>query len=766
MARPMGLGNAAAARNEGRARQPRPQTTPISALLLAHDSDMDAARQLAGLLAGAGVSTLEASASAAGADAVVVFLSASGLASPDWKARVTEVTQAATRLIPVRVGQIDDRQVPARLATLNWIDWQPGNVQATFGYVVAGLFSNPGRRHLSRQLSHEAEAWLRSGRRDALLIADYQRARRMSALLRDLEADQLAAPTAVMQQFVQRSVQIARPKHRRRRTWRIVGAVGAVVALLVAAAAIPAIKLASFNNQESVVTTGDPAMLQDLPEWSAANAAALLVDGTPAEQALARVTLLRALDQPWELDALQWSIAPNSSVPFDRGRLAVISVRVGLAIINVGTQRALWTTVEPGGPYYLAVDPAGRTALGLALSGKGAIVINLVRHTVRRIAIDTEFSNGSQVSYGVLGSDGIAVVRLPGQRLEELNTITGAVSNLGAYPPIIALAGQTAKGTPTVLIRSSSGRMDLIEIPSRRVLASLSGTPSAGAGAISPDGRQAVVEGSDGQFWEIGAGHSARPTGIPVPRILSGVTWATGDRIVVASQDQRGQVYYLPRAEPLGTICTQNEGLDAVIPDSSSAVVACESPGITTFWRLPPGPLAHREPGESTASSWTSGPVTVTRSGASIDIRGPGVDSGMFEPLGGFISVIDVADNGQRVVVGDVLGEVAVIDVQPGYFAEVVAWTDPDNSPIAAVGWDNGPVATTESGQTWRIADCAGCTTIGGLLRAFRDRVTGCFTVRQLQFMAARTWQALGLRECTPQPGLPAPVTPRVLAGS
>lgn len=58
--------------------------------------------------------------------------------------------------------------------------------------------------------------------------------------------------------------------------------------------------------------------------------------------------------------------------------------------------------------------------------------------------------------------------------------------------------------------------------------------------------------------------------------------------------------------------------------------------------------------------------MTVTRSDAQVEIRGPGVNSGMFQPLSTKISVVDVADGGQRVIVGDTLGEVAVIDVEHG----------------------------------------------------------------------------------------------------
>lgn len=197
------------------------------------------------------------------ADAVVVFLSAKGLGSPEWVAQATAIMQTATRLIPVRVGTIDDEQVPGRLREVNWIDWRPGSVEATFGSVLAGMLSDPDRRDVSRRLLHEAEARVRSGRSDALLIADYRQARRMAAVLRDLAADRLAAPTDVMRQFVQRSIKVSRPKYRRRRLGVILGVGGTVLALLVASAAIPAIRLGTYDDKESVVIAGDPALLQD-----------------------------------------------------------------------------------------------------------------------------------------------------------------------------------------------------------------------------------------------------------------------------------------------------------------------------------------------------------------------------------------------------------------------------------------------------------------------------------------------------------------------
>jgi hypothetical protein len=154
--------------------------------------------------------------------------------------------------------------VPERLSELNWIDWQPGNLGATFGFVLAGLLSDPAQRDLSRQLSHEAEAWQRGGRRNEMLIADYRRARRMVHVLRDLERDKLAAPH-------DDQLRAAFGKCPRRLTG--VSATGSAASRDQAWNRYNhATAIRGLQQPRRHCLTGD---LSFLPEWSAANAAAL-----------------------------------------------------------------------------------------------------------------------------------------------------------------------------------------------------------------------------------------------------------------------------------------------------------------------------------------------------------------------------------------------------------------------------------------------------------------------------------------------------------
>lgn len=708
-------------------------------VLLHHPSDADAAGKLAAFLTKAGMTVVAPTAVLV--DGAVVFLSAAALAESAWLAR----TDINVRLVPIQVGRIDADQVPERLRELNWIDWQPGNLGATFGFVLAGLLSDPAQRDLSRQLSHEAEAWQRAGRRDEMLIADYRRARRMVHVLHDLERDQLAAPTPTMINFVQRSAKVSRPRHRRRRNWRIGGVIATITALSAIVVTVPAIRLASYNNHEAIVTTGDPLLLSYLPEWSAANAAALLVNGTPAERTLAEGTLLQAMNAPWETSALQTQPPPFTATTFDHGTRAILSIGYAgtatFAVIDVRTTRVLWSIRVPGALYYVSVAPGGDTAL--ALNRAAAIVINLATHAWHRVGAGTQFYDGW------LGSNGVAVARMTDIHVAELNIYSGKVTDFGAYPSIISVAPQTPRGSAAALVQERNGRTALLDLNSHKVIASMPGGSSTETGTIAPSGRQAIVSGSDGQFWTFGAGMRPEPTGIAVPRLLSGLLWASGNRLVVYGQDVRGEVYYLPRAEPLGLICREDTRILQIVPDYGSDVVTCETPGGTSFWQLPAGPLGGRQQGESAARRATAGGVTVASRGASIQIRGPGPGAtGWFQPLNGDITAAAVAPDGTQVVVGDALDGVAVIDVTAAEARVVTVWQSPDKAPVVAVGWAGGPVATTASGQTWRAGDCGACGTDAGLLNAYRARASGCFTTRQLQFMSNSTRLVLGLREC------------------
>ena len=185
--------------------------------------------------------------------------------------------------------------------------------------------------------------------------------------------------------------------------------------------------------------------------------------------------MIQALDLPWEIDALQLKRAP-ATVPFRHGTEAVAAVGTGttsvVMVINVVTQRVLWSTIVPGGRYFLSVSPDGGTAPGVGPAG--AIAISLATHAWRRIAAGTRFEDGE------LGSGGMAVVRLADVHLAVLNIATGAVTDFGAYPALISVA---PRGLPAARLlawsRPGANHIELIRLPSRGVIAAMPGGPTS-----------------------------------------------------------------------------------------------------------------------------------------------------------------------------------------------------------------------------------------------------------------------------------------------
>jgi hypothetical protein len=117
------------------------------------------------------------------------------LRDPAWISASESVI--SDRVVPVRLAGVVADDLPERLGELNWIDWDSQSPMTTCGHVLVGLFANPDRVRISRQLTREAEAWDQARRPPELLIAEYARAREMSEMMAVLDADAMARPKPV-----------------------------------------------------------------------------------------------------------------------------------------------------------------------------------------------------------------------------------------------------------------------------------------------------------------------------------------------------------------------------------------------------------------------------------------------------------------------------------------------------------------------------------------------------------------------------------------
>jgi hypothetical protein len=708
------------------------------------DADAATAARLTQSLVDAGITVVPPSVSEP-TDGIVVLMSAGALRDPVWRHQAA--SSAAGRLVPVRIGELDDKLVPEPLKRPNWIDWNAEHPASSTGSVLAGVLADPARRRLSRQLTHEAEAWAAGGRPAGLLMADYRRAVQMNAMLVELEADPLAAPGTSVLDFVRASLTATRRRHRKRRRRRVAAAVVILIAVSTASVTLPKIAAAGRSNRQAIVTAGDQAFVSELPEWSAANAGALLLNGTPAERLLARNTLLQALGEPWRINALNFIGNLTSIAPFDRGSRAVVlgsgSKTTSVAILALPAGRVLGSTRIPGAFGSVSVSPDGRIAL---IGGVGLEELDLATGRLKLIDAHQTVADVRALAYDR------ALIASPAGQLDMIDLVTDHYRLIGRYRSVLDLQATGSGGVGLVV--EPTGRPALVDAVSGKIRASsavaLAASPQ---GAISPDGARALVTGADGQLWQLGAG-GARPTGVALPYALTSLAWAADDRIVLASDDQHATVVYLPRAEPIGSVCTDVVALGSVAVDPSGQTVACLG-AETSLWRLPDAPATPAGYRFATSPSAASSLANVTTRGAEVNIHfgrasGPG-ETGWFDPLNATISASSFSPAGDELVVGSRQGGAAVVGLAPGHARIVETWSSPDGSPIVGVGWRAGPVAQTASGQVWNVPDCQSCARDVGLLVELRRRETGCLTARQLSFMDTTTWRRLGLQMCPPR---------------
>ncbi|MDZ7929318.1 hypothetical protein [Rhodococcus sp. NPDC076796] len=107
--------------------------------------------------------------------AVVVLLSAGALADPTWLHRVEALR--SERLVPVKVSDILDSEIPIFLRELNWVFYQP-NDPAFLAHLFTGINTDASRFRNARDTRALAERWEIADRDPDLLIESLSEARR------------------------------------------------------------------------------------------------------------------------------------------------------------------------------------------------------------------------------------------------------------------------------------------------------------------------------------------------------------------------------------------------------------------------------------------------------------------------------------------------------------------------------------------------------------------------------------------------------------
>ncbi len=698
----------------------------------------------------------------ASADVVVVLISEAAVDDPEWLERVDQ--QRGVRLVPMRIDGVSSGRAPKHLRPVNWVSLRPNSPVTAFGTVLAAVLSDPGQVRALRNLRAEAEAWVRGDRSPDRLIDDHRRAADARELLNSLRADDHIDVRGPVGDFVEasyRSTQKARTWRRRRRA---AGTVLVAVMALIVAVSLPRLLKAKGTDFNVLVSFGDPASAREMPEWSSLQSAQLLLRGNAEQKALARWTLASLLSVPWSLGAPVLALDEDDTTGFaglallPDGRQAAVLIHDAsddthsLGLYDVREGRMLWRVRLGAGYADIAVAAHGRTVV--AVGKEGTAAVELSTRKVRRLG----HRESGEANLRLTGNDVMVVGREDRLAVgspddEEFRTVGGR------YEELLSLEA-TADGGARALVAVAPGRYRLLDALTGKVLARADvEAPLIAAGAVGTDRAYAVYAGADRQLWELRPGRPPAPTGIAVPERTVTVSLLDGGRVVVGGQDQRARAVRLEDGGELGVVCRDVPRLYRVVLPPSGDVVGCYGYHNTTLWRVPEGPRAAGAAGSlSTGTRTENAAVGVRTDGGHAVVESPSRKTFRVRLFASDVLASRLSGDGSQLVAASRSGDVAVVSLRmsDGVPRVVAHWHVPGGDPATAVGWDGeDPLVRGADGAVWTVPGCPGCTTDAGLIARLKERLSGCWTERQLREVDDDAQEALGIGVCRP---LPAPL--------
>ncbi|MFD9223481.1 hypothetical protein ACFWDI_26560 [Streptomyces sp. NPDC060064] len=692
------------------------------------------------------------------ADVVVVLISVAAVDDPEWREQVEQ--HQDVRLVPVRIDGVRSSRAPEHLRPINWVTLDPASPVTAFGTVLVAALSDPEQMRELRDLRGQTEAWIRASRGPEHLIADHRQAAEAHGLMAVLREDGYIDTSGPVGEFVETSYRHTAQKRTKKRRRRIVGTVLAVAMLLFAAAVLPRILKTKGTDFNALVSFGDPASARVMPEWMSLQSASLLLRGNAQQKVLARQTLASLLSVPWSLRGPAIGIegrreAVDGVASLPGGRRVALMVRdvstnvENLALYDVHEGTVPWQL--PLGPGYMTIDagPDGRTVV--AVGKRDVAVVDTWSRKVRRLA-RTEGANAT-VRMTRRGD----VILAEAHRLLVGSSTHGRFHTVGGRYDSLLSVEPTTDGGARALVTAGPGRYQLLNALTGAVLASAdTGKPILTAGAVAPDEAYAVFMGADRQMWTMRPGRSPAPTGIAVPERTTTVGLLAKDRVVVGGQDQPTHVIRLTDGSDLGVVCRDMPQLDILVMSSYGDLLGCRGPYGLTFWQAPAGPR-HALAGDRlhTGIRAAHGSVVVQSSGDSVHMELTGHGEATMKLFTTDVEALALSPDGSQVVAATARGDVAVVSLwtSDGYAREVARWHVPGGRSAVAVGWSgSAPLVRTAGNEVWQVPGCPGCTTDQGIVARLKERLSGCWTTRQLNNVDDDTRRALGVTQCRPLP--------------
>ncbi|WIX92471.1 hypothetical protein [Amycolatopsis sp. DG1A-15b] len=714
--------------------------------MLAASGDITIAKQVAGGLADLGVAA-EVNPSVA-ADRAVVVVSADAASDVAWREAVRAHEQA--RLVPVAVGPVDAGRLPAAVTDPNWITWSTGSAPARLSEIFAALHSDMSRYRTHRVLAASAAGWQAAGRPDHLLIGEHDAVEDAVRHLTDAAHDPLATPTALIREYVDRSrLGTTGLRRKRNRRW-VIRTTATLVAIAVAVTVFVLIRAAGSVNNLQFQATTVPWLTQSRPDRTAMLAAGLLLQADDDHKAQPRGVTFTALGQPWShglVGAMHASIA-----------LAVLD-RTGDHTLSLDTQDTLtlWDNrsldpvwQHPTGAAARAADFDADPALSrIALATESGIeLITREPWNTRSVPLPERPSAVAQAANGHF-----AAVATSNGNLYTVGFAAGPVSAPVHFDAILDLR-QTEDGGLRALVRSGD---DLLVVD-----------PATGArsqpfpfpehrfaqAALAPDGRGIAAAGPDRQLYYTDGDGPLHPTGQALADITTLLTVLPSGRIVYGGAEFGVHVYDTRAGITVGQVCRTETPVLAVRAAADGDLLACLDSYIADLWRsrefgpLPTGP---KPAGRiSRSPSATDGALSATgRPDGRLDITWKGARWQV--PVSGSpVVAVSVDAAARSVVTGAEDGTVLQFAVGDSVATRVVRWSVPDGAPVTAVGTLDSRrlLVGTGRGLWWAPASCDRCDDDQVLVQHVRERLWGCYTENQFEFLDDNSRERLGIRSC------------------
>lgn len=723
-------------------------TAPLRVAVIAHHDDALIAAAVEERLRSEGV-LAERGLPDAGTTVTVVILSAAfltqGLPMEDGFSNHPVVTVAH--------GPIHASRLPAELADLNWILWDPSPSRA-LAAIVAACRTDVKSFKAMEVLIARADGWAASDKDQRELIDSHRRLVAMKECL--ISSGLTPVPEHVVEYLATSGLAVRGRRLRligRFILWTILGA---------------AVLISSFS---LVGQVGYVKQRQELELLFAYDMSTFSNDATGIKFVALGELIRDNGDEPYQ--EITDALVAQLSMPWRVNQMATVD---GKFVNDI---------VATSGENLLAGDGGGRVWRGTARE--------LVEP--RQVSRDPIYHLAATPDEGVLVVADLTTITLDRHGDRDTLKITGEIDDLILAPDGGLLAVSTSEGT--VLVNTSGPPQIITTVPSlitvnviNSRLVALQHSPGvvtaidlvSGAELASypievePDGIGVVgdhgvaMQGSDGRIWA-----SQR-----LGDVLSPIT-ANLSRVELMSIDAQGTLFYTPLGSPtqlfdlsrgvrLGSVCGDGSATWIVLAADDSWI-ACNHGSHTNFWGLeelrpsrwasgelsdgppidPRGPAEVSESGTVRLTSETRDAREWTVTGPQPGAARPGRTLPSHVALSGRVTAVTSVDQ-NTFALGTANGEALVAEADADdVLRKAAIWQSPDGSAVTEITVSGSVVHVTTTSATWSFDRCADCSrSFDAAKKHVLARKFPCYDASLTEIIPTRQVEELDLAVCTP----------------